>query len=146
MKVPTSEFLDSIERLYSVKYPREYREFCARFKDTVLQAAEHFSGPADFIADIETFQAVNVRVGEGQWGDWERALVGQERPKDKNILWGGILPFCFAGDTVFGFHTVYGLLSDGSLGEQVHVWAVHTLVHSYPSLAAFAEAYLAPNA
>ncbi|MDR2012511.1 MAG: hypothetical protein LBQ20_05620 [Rhodanobacter sp.] len=140
MKVPSSEFLDSIEHLYSVKYPRQYRELCVRLKDIDLQPAENFlPGRVDFISDIETFWAVNVRVGEEQCGDYERAIIGKELPKDKNILWGEILPFSFTEDSIFGF------LSDGSTGEQVHVWSIHTLVYSYPSLFAFLEESFAPN-
>lgn len=136
MKVPTTEFLDSIECLYTVKYPRQYRELCAQLNGIDIQCSGCGVGSAHFITDIETFWAVNTRVGEQQWGDYERAIAGKEHPKDKNKLWGQILPFFFDDHDVFGFS------DDGSTADQVHVWSVHTIVHSYPSLSAFTEAHL----
>ena len=106
----------------------------ARLRDTDLQSTGCGFGGADFISDIETFWSVNVRVGEQQWGDYERAIIGKTHPKDKNRLWGEILPFFFNDHDVFGFSP------DGS-SDRVYVWSVHTIVGSYPSLSAFTEAY-----
>lgn len=136
MKVPTAEFLDNIERLYTIKYPRRYRELCAQLNGIDIQGTGCGASSAHFITDIETFWAVNTRVGEQQWGDYERAIAGKEHPKDKNKLRGQILPFFFDDDCVFGFS------EDGSTDDQVQVWSVHTVVHSYPSLSAFTEAHL----
>ena len=136
MKVPAAEFLDNIERLYSVRYPQQYRKLCTQLTDIDIQGNACGAGSAHFITDIETFWAVNTRVGKQQWGDYERAIAGKERPKDRNRLWGTILPFFFDDHCVFGFS------ADGSTEDQVHVWRVHTIVHSYPSLSAFAEAHL----
>lgn len=132
MNVPAAGFLDDVERLYAVRYPRQYRALCAQLAGIDIQD----TGCARFITDIETFWAVNTRVGEQQWGDYERAIAGKEHPKDKNRLWGGILPFFFDDVDVFGFS------DDGSTEDQVHVWSVHTIVHTYPSLSAFAEVHL----
>jgi len=159
MRVPTTEFLDDIERRYSVKYPEQYREFCALLKDSGLQSTVYGSSNVDFISDLETFWSVNVRVGEQQWGDYERAIAGKEHPKDKNRLWGGILPFFDNDDDgdVFGFSAdgssvrvctyddngnALGFSFDGDSGDRVYVWSVHTIVHVYPSLSAFVEDYL----
>lgn len=136
MKVPSTEFLESIERSYSVRYPEPFKALCARLATTTSDAARFVAAGGRFIVDLETFWAVNTRVGEEQWGDYERAIVGARHPKDRNRLWGGILPF-FVDDSC-----VYGFSADGKTGERVHVWSVHTLVHSYPSLADFAEAQL----
>ena len=140
MRVPATEFLDKIERFYSVKYPRQYRELCAQLKNADLQNTGCRSVGADFISDIETFWSANIKVGEGQWGDWERAIVGKERPKDKNRLWGEILPFFFDEKCIFGFST------DANFGDQVYVWSIHTIVYVYPSLSAFAEAHFRVSA
>jgi hypothetical protein len=130
LRVPTAEFLDNIERRYVAKYPRQYRELCAQLDGIDIQGTD-CGGGAHFITDIEMFWAVNTRVGEQQWGDYERAIAGKGHRKDKNKLWGQILPFFFDADCVFGFS------GDGSTDDQVHVWSVHTIVHSYPSLSAF---------
>ncbi len=36
----------------------------------------------------------------------------------------------------------YGFSEDGSSGDEVLVWAVHTVVHTYPSLSVFAKEHL----
>ena len=136
MRVPAVEFLDEIERLYSVKYPKQYRELCAQLKDTDFHSTNGSFDGADFITDIETFWSVNVRVGEGEWGDYEFAIAGKRHPKDKNMLWGGILPFFFEDSVVFGFSSAEG--SDDS----VYVWNIHTIVGYYHSLSRFADKYL----
>lgn len=134
MKSPTPQFLDNIESLYAIKYPKQYRELCVQFSGLDIQGTDCAVGSAHFITDIETFRAVNNRVGEQQWGDYERAIAKQEHPKDKNKLWGNLLPFFFDDHCIFGFS------DDGSTNDQVHVWSIHTIVHSYPSLLAFIEA------
>jgi len=139
MRVPTTLFLDNIESLYSVKHPSQYRKLCAQIGDTYLQEADYCSSRADFISDIETFWSVNVRVGRQQWGDYERAIIGKEHPKDKNILWGGILPFFFNDDD----NAIFGFSSNGSVNDDaVLVWRVHMIVYSYHSLFVFTEKYL----
>ena len=137
VKVPTLEFLEEVERLYAVKFPAEYRAFCVRFQGVELQAISGGTRPVGFITDLDTFRAVNTGVGEGQWGDLERAIVGKEHPKDGHRLWGAIVPFFFDGTDVYAFS------EDGSEGEKVLVWAVHCIVHAYPSLLAFARTHLA---
>jgi hypothetical protein len=136
MKIPSAEFLETIERLYSVRYPEPYRAFCAQLADADVPGTGCDATGARLIADIDTFAAVNRRVGEEQWGDYERALAGQPQPKDQRRLWGDMLPFCVDE------HCVYGFSADGRTADQVHVWSVHTIVHSYASLADFAEAHL----
>ena len=136
MRVPAVEFLDEIENLYSVKYPRQYRELCAQLKDTDFHSTSGSFDEADFITDIEAFWSVNVRVGEQQWRDYEIAIAGKVHPKDKNILWGGILPFFFDSRVVFGFSSAEG--DD----DRVFVWSVHPIVYGYHSLSKFADVYL----
>lgn len=141
MKVPSTQFLDNIEQLYSVNYPHSYRKFCAKFHQGGLQGITHASRNTKFITDVEEFWSVNVKVGSEQWNDYERAISGVQHPKDKNTLWGGILPFCANNDEqcVFGFD----VRADSS--DRVHVWSVHTTVHIYSSFSDFFAEYLIGN-
>ena len=127
MKLPTVEFLNSVEHYFSVSYPMQYKLFCSQ---------NHTFTPTkgQFITDIETLKTINRKIGEDQWGDFELAIAGKRHPKDGNKFWGELLPFYFHESLIYGFPI------DGKDSGSIHVWSVHTIVHSYPSLSAFMEA------
>jgi hypothetical protein len=136
MKIPSSEFLDSIERLYRARFPERYRQLCKRLRSTNSGVPASGTNNGQFIIDMETFQAVNAKVGGEQWGDYEQTIAGKQHSKNELQLWGGLLPF------YLDEHSVYGFSETDSSDEQVYVWSVHTIVHVYPSLEAFAKANL----
>ncbi len=131
--LPSVAFLHEMERLFSTRFPAEYVNFCAGVGSGVHVSP--LSG-GQFITDLEVFKAINARVGEEQWADYERAIAGRQHSKDGNRLWGGLLPFYFDADDIYGFS------AEDNSDEQVYVWSGHTIVHAYPSWAAFAEARL----
>ena len=124
MKLPSVEFFNSVEMFFSASYPVQYKLFCSEHPSLTPTSGQ-------FITDIETLKAINMRIGEEQWGDYEFAIAGKRHPKDGSQFWGELLPFYFDESEIYGFPI------DGSGSDIVHVWRVHTIVHSYPSLSAF---------
>lgn len=130
--VPEPVFLDSVERLFSARYPSEFRLLCRTGGGTM--SASLLTAGVKFICDLDSLRAVNSEIGEGEWGDLETALSVSRHPRDGNRLWGGILPFAARGDCVFGFDA-------GQPGsDRVLVWSVHTVVHAYLSFQSFCAA------
>jgi hypothetical protein len=137
--IPTSEFLKTVEDAFAVTYPEEFKRFCRVCSRAKPSAQAVLASEVVFICDLDTLHAVNVRVGEEQWGDYEQAIAGRRHPKNGNRLWGGILPFATQDDCVFGFNL------KRPQSDQVLVWSIHTIVFAYPSLALFLEAVLPKN-
>ena len=137
--IPATTFLESIERHYSVRYPREFKTLCSAGGSAEASIAILHAAGVEFVGDLDTFRAVNTKVGEQEWEDYEMAIAGRRHPKDANRLWGGILPFATRGDEVFGFDL------EQPQSDQVLVWSVHTVVHVYPSLSLFCATAGAPQ-
>lgn len=136
ISLPSVAFLHDVERLFSTRFPAEYVKFCAGFESGSAIANIPALSGGRFITDLEMLKTLNVKIGKEQWGDYEQAIVATQHPKDSNRLWGGLLPFYFDAEDIYGFSAE----NDGD--EQVYVWSVHTVVHAYPSWAAFVEAKL----
>lgn len=130
---PSIAFLESVEQRFSVRYPSQYKALCCDSDRTNPSLAALLAGGVELICDLKRLQAVNVKVGEEQWGDYEQAIAGRRQAKDGDRLWGGILPFATKADLVFGFD------AEQPQSEQVLVWSVHTIVGEYPTLASFCE-------
>lgn len=130
---PTIAFLESVEQRFSARYPSQYKALCFASDRPNPSMAALLAGGVEFICDLKRLQAVNVKVGEEQWGDYEQAIAGRLHAKDGDKLWGGILPFATQDDDVFGFD------AEQSQSEKVLVWSVHTIVGEYPTLASFCE-------
>jgi len=129
LSCPTPEFLDEVERAFSVVWPASFRWFCRTHAGSDLRAA-YPSLHGAFLCDLAGLERVNVQVGEGSWGDYERAITGKERPKDGRQLYLELLPFYVEGDDVLGFLT---RSAGDARKDRVVVWAVHTFVHEYPT-------------
>jgi hypothetical protein len=91
--IPSAEYLESVELRFSVHYPRQFKTFCGSVSQA--QAAGLNLAGVEFIRDFDTFREINTRIGEGEWGDYERAVAGLRHPKNGNKLWGKVLPFAF---------------------------------------------------
>jgi len=129
--IPTIAFLESVERHFSVRYPEQFKTFCSQGGSPEASVAALRAARVEFICDLDRLRTVNVKVGEEQWGDYEVAIAGRRHPKDGGRLWGGMLPFATGGEDVFGFDC------ERPQSDRVLVWAAHTIVHEYPSLASF---------
>lgn len=132
MDIPAPAFLHSVELLYAVRYPVEFKSLCRRLaaRNVVSRAR------GTFITDMETFHRVNVRLGEEKWGGDQRSALGQQRPDDPLAIRGELVPFYVEGRDIFGF------ASDVPESDAVHVWSVHALVHTYSSLPDFTKNHL----
>ena len=128
---PSLEFLESVEKFFSVRYPKQFKLFCKEFNARADLIVNQDITKGSFITDMDALKTINARIGEEQWGDYEQAIASKKHPKDGNKLWGEILPFAFNDDSVFGFNYAH------SESDKVHVWSVHTVVHIYPSFVAF---------
>lgn len=118
---PTLAFLDEVQRDFSVVWPRSFRAFCLRHAGASL-SERYRSLRGRFIVDRDDLEKTNQLVGEGSWGDYEKAIAGRRRPKDGGRLYLDLLPFYVDKKDVWGF-----------LGEKAALWSVHTLVHEYPT-------------
>jgi hypothetical protein len=124
------DFLDEVERAFSVVWPEPFRAFCR------IHAGSGPSGkyPAlrgTFLCDLEGLERTNALIGEGSWSDYEKAIAGRRSPKDGHTIYMGLLPFYAEKDCVFGFLTT----NPGS--DKVVVWSVHTFIHDYPTFDAW---------
>jgi len=124
LKCPTLELLAEVERTFSVVWPDSFRRFC-KAHASVSPGEKYPSLKGTFLCDLASFESTNVRVGEGTWGDYERAIAGKQHPKDGRQLTLGLLPFYVHADCVYGF------LPENAGSDKVVVWSVHTLVHEY---------------
>ncbi|MBI4680996.1 MAG: hypothetical protein HY753_07285 [Nitrospirae bacterium] len=135
MKIPTIEFLNTVEKLYTVQYPVQFKSFCTENKKRKVLFTNPVPPESHFICDIDTLKSINTRIGKGEWGDYEQAIIGKTHPKDGNRLWGEILPFFYDESCVFGFD--YRKQS----GDEVYVWSVHRIVHVYLSFSTWLNNY-----
>jgi hypothetical protein len=126
LQCPNLDFLDDVERTFGVVWPEPFRSFCRVNARSELNS--RYPGlTGTFICDFERLEKINALVGEGSWGDYEQAVAGVRRVKDGRRLYMDLLPFYVRGRDVYGF------LTDELPSDKVAVWAVHTIVHDYPS-------------
>ena len=126
LKCPTVDFLEEVERTFSVAWPESFRTFCRVHAGSGL--SDRYPGlKGTFICDFDALEKTNVLIGEGSWGDYEQAIAGKRHPKDGRQIYMDMLPFNLGKDCVFGFPTT----DPGT--DKVVVWSVHTLVHEYPT-------------
>jgi hypothetical protein len=126
LKCPTLDFLQDVERTFSVAWPESFRRFCTIHSSSELNE-KYPSLKGTFIRDFEELEKTNVLIGEGSWGDYEQAIAKKRLPKDGRTLYLDLLPFYVEKKEVYGF------LTADSGGDKVVVWAVHTFVHDYPT-------------
>lgn len=126
LRCPSLRFLEEVERTFSVAWPESFRTFCRVHAGSSL--SERYPGlKGRFIVDLDELEHTNRFIGEGSWGDYEQALGRERRPKDGRALYLGVLPFYVHRKDVAGF-----LISDSG-NQKVALWAVHTIVHDYPT-------------
>jgi hypothetical protein len=118
------DFLEEVERRFPVVWPESFRTFCRIHASSALND-KYPSLKGTFICDVEKLEETNALIGEGSWGDYEKAIAGKRHPKDGRRIYMDLLPFYVHRDRVFGFPTT----EVGS--DKVVVWAIHTLVHDY---------------
>jgi len=123
---PTTVFLDEVERAFSVVWPESFRTFC-RIHASSRVDEKYPALKGKFICDMKELEKTNVLIGEGSWGDYEKAITGKRQPKDGSRLYLDFLPFFVRKRDVYGFEVQEGTT------DKVVVWAVHTFVHDYPS-------------
>jgi len=126
LKCPTPDFLDEVERAFSVVWPESFRRFC-RINASSRLNERYPSLKGMFLCDSQELEKTNVLIGEGSWGDYEKAITGKRHPKEGSRLYLDFLPFYVERKDVFGFQT------DDAASDKVVVWAVHTFVHDYPT-------------
>jgi len=124
------EFLQSVEKCFAVHWPEPFRTFCRANADADLRAICP-SLKGHFLVDLAEFEGTNQLVADGSWGDYERAITGRRRPWDGRTLALDVLPFYVVGKDVLGF------AADQPNSDKVVLWSVHTIVHDWPSFAAW---------
>jgi len=128
VKVPSLAFLSEVEKLFSVSYPQAFKDFCEKYSTLNLANTYPNITNGHFICDIETLKKINIRVGEEQWHDYERAIAGKTHFKNGLKLWGDILPIYYNEIDIFGY------LYNEPDNYSIQVWSVHCIVHSYNDL------------
>ena len=125
LKCPPLDFLDDAERAFSVVWPESFRKFC-RTNASARLNEKYPRLKGKFICDMKELEKTNVLIGEGSWGDYEKAITGKRHPKDGSRLYLDFLPFYVRERDVYGF-------DQERATEKVVMWAVHTFVHDYPT-------------
>jgi hypothetical protein len=128
---PSLQFLDEVERTFSVTYPEPFHSFCERYQATDVLRDYPQLVRGKFIYDVASLAEANSKIGIGAWGDYELAIAGTHHPKEGAKFWDNVLPIYIEGGDFYGFD-VERLPSD-----VVVVWSVHCVVHEYPSMASW---------